>query len=212
MIIINYLRSRLKLILGQLSWRKANRNNETKLKRIDGSDKIVVGNYTYGRIDVHTEEKNNKLYLGNFVSVGEETIFLLGAEHHTRTLSTFPFKARICGLGSEGLSRGDIVVEDDVWIGHGVTVLSGVRIGQGAVIGAESLVTKDVPPYTIVGGVPAKEIRKRFSDEIIEYMKGLDFSKLEKQMIEAHLDDLYTDISEMKLEEIQRLYAWFPRK
>lgn len=212
MIIINHLRARLNLYKVKYDWRKKNSNNGTRLKRIESSEKIVVGNYSYGTIDVHSDEENHKLHIGNYVSIGDDTLFLLGADHHINTISTFPFKTKICNQDPEGISRGDIIVEDDVWIGHGVTVMSGVRIGQGAIIGAESLVTKDVPPYTIVGGVPAKEIRKRFSDDIIEYMMTLDFSKLDKEMIEAHLDEMYIDISTMKPEEIRELYAWFPKK
>ena len=88
------------------------------------------------------------------------------------------------------------MVEDDAWIGYGATVLSGVRIGQGAVVAAGALVTKDVPAYAVVGGVPAKVIKYRFPEEICNRLQQVDYSKLTKEMVEAHLDELYAPVSE----------------
>ena len=76
-----------------------------------------------------------------------------------------------------GLTNGDIVVGDDVWVGQRAIIMSGVNIGQGAVIGAGAIVTKNVPPYAIVGGIPAKVIRYRFSEELIQELLKIDYSK-----------------------------------
>ena len=112
----------------------------------------------------------------------------------------------------EAISKGDIIVDDDVWIGYGATILSGVHIGQGAVIAAGAVVTKDVPPYAIVGGVPAKVIKYRFSPEIIQQLMKLDYSKLTEDMIRERIDDLYTSLDGKTPEEVGKPLEWFPKK
>jgi acetyltransferase-like isoleucine patch superfamily enzyme len=109
------------------------------------------------------------VYIGSFVSIGVDVVLQDGGSHHTDWVTTFPLRARLGlpGAYEDGhpRSKGHTVIGNDVWIGRGARVLSGVAIGDGAVVGAYSVVTKDVPPYAIVGGNPAREIRKRFSEE-----------------------------------------------
>lgn len=119
--------------------------------------------------------KESKLKIGNFCSIAPEVAFILSADHYINQFSTYPFKSKVFDQGDEGVSKGDIIIEDDVWIGFRSTILSGVTIGQGAIVGAGSVVTKSVPPYAIVGGVPAKVISYRFETEIREEMKKLTF-------------------------------------
>lgn len=107
---------------------------------------------------------------------------------------------------SEEFSKGNIEADDDVWIGYGATIMSGVHIGQGAVVAAGAVVTKDVPPYAIVGGVPAKVIKYRFSEIMIEELLKIDFSKLTEEAIKSHIDELYTE-----LEGVGQL-EWLPKK
>ena len=104
------------------------------------------------------------------------------------------------------LSKGDIKVDDDVWIGYGATILSGVHIGQGVVVAAGSVVTRDVPPYAIVGGVPANVIKYRFSSDLIEELLMIDYSKLTKEEIKKHITDLYRPLIDKKQ------IAWMPKK
>jgi serine acetyltransferase len=99
-----------------------------------------------------------------------------------------------------------VVIEDNVWIGENACIMSGVHIGQGAVVAAGSVVNKDVPPYSIVGGVPAKVIKYRFEPEMIEALLKIDYSKLDKDMIQSHVDDLY-----QKLENKEQL-SWLPKR
>ena len=173
---------------------------------------IHVGNHSYGFLDVHCSNWENQLFIGHFVSVGHKSVFLLSSDHDIQRISTFPYKVEVCGEAYEGESKGDIVVGDDVWIGFGAAILSGVHIGQGAVIGAGAVVTKDVPPYCVVGGNPAKTIRYRFEEPVMEYLKTLDYGKLTDELVREHKEDLYLKIDGMSLEEVTERYAWFPKK
>ena len=150
-----------------------------------GRPSISVGDYTIYDDFVHDPrdfQRNNVLYhypinherlvIGKFCSIACGAKFLFNSANHTqRSLSTyiFPVLFEEWGLDVERVpeawdNKGDIIVGNDVWIGYEAVVLAGVAIGDGAIIGSRAVVTKDVPPYTIVGGVPAKAIRKRFSD------------------------------------------------
>ncbi|RQO32685.1 chloramphenicol acetyltransferase [Taibaiella sp. KBW10] len=160
------------------------------LKNIIRNPNIIVGDYTYydDFEDVHNFEKNvkyhfdfinDKLIIGKFCMIASDVTFIMnGANHVTDALSAFPFA--IFGNGWERAmegsvypNKGDIVVGNDVWIGHSATIMAGVRIGDGAIIAGNAVVVKDVPPYTIVGGNPAIVIRKRFSEEVIEQLLTL---------------------------------------
>ncbi|EMF49988.1 Acetyltransferase [Streptococcus parauberis KRS-02109] len=94
----------------------------------------------------------------------------------------------------EAFSNGNIIVEDDVWIGTNAIIMSGVTLGKGSIIAAGSVVTKSVPAYTIVGGIPAKVIKERFSEEIKQLLMELDFSKLTDEFIKNNIDLLYSDL------------------
>ncbi len=149
---------------------------------------ITVGAYTmYNDLvdDPRDFQKNNVLYhypvnhdrliIGRFCSIASGARFIFTSANHTlRSLSTYPFPIfyEEWGLDRADITdawdhKGDIVIGNDVWIGYEAVILSGVTIGDGAVIGTRAVVTKDVPPYTIVGGVPARAIRKRFSEDVI---------------------------------------------
>lgn len=162
------------------------------LKNVISNPNIEVGDYTMYNDFVHDPidfEKNNVLYhypvnkdklkIGKFCSVACGAKFLFTSANHTmKSLSAYPFPIFFEEWGLDGKdisnawdNRGDIVIGNDVWIGYEAVILSGVTIGDGAIIGTRAVVTKDVPPYTIVGGVPAKPIRKRFDDETIKKLE-----------------------------------------
>ena len=152
---------------------------------------IEVGDYTIYNdfvADPLLFEKNNVLYhypihrekliIGKFCSIACGTKFLFNcANHALKSLSTYTFplfyeewELEKSNITTAWDNKGDIVIGNDVWIGYEAVIMAGVHIGDGAIIAARAVVTKDVPPYTIVGGTPAKEIRKRFDAEIIEQL------------------------------------------
>ncbi len=188
-------------------WRKLNAHNNTKLELIPTSEmffnRVKVGKGTYGPINaIFSNASNESLSIGNFCSIGSGTKFILGSEHQFNSITTFPFKVKYFGYESEATSKGPIVLKDDVWLGENVLVLSGVTIGQGAVVGASSLVIKDIPPYAIVGGVPAKIIKYRFNDNIIEKLNKIDWEKLKIENLQQYKDTLYENLTEENIDNI----------
>lgn len=152
---------------------------------------IKVGDYTIYNdfvADPLLFEKNNVLYhypihreeliIGKFCSIACGTKFLFNCANHTlKSLSTYTFplfyeewELEKSNITTAWDNKGNIVIGNDVWIGYEAVIMAGVHIGDGAIIAARAVVTKDVPPYTIVGGTPAKEIRKRFDAEVIEQL------------------------------------------
>lgn len=134
-----------------------------------------IGDFTYGNVKIISFGEGAKLKIGKFCSIAPGLKIFLGGEHRTDWITTYPFPAmefrsiwpeaqKIKGYPK---TKGNVIIGNDVWIGRDVTILSGVTIGDGAVIGANSLVAKDIEPYSIVGGNPAKLIKKRFDNKTI---------------------------------------------
>ena len=174
------------------------------LKNVVTGPDIEIGDYTIYNEFAHDPrdfERNNVLYhypvngdrlrIGKFCSIACGAKFLFTSGNHSlRSLATYPFPIFFdeWGLDAKNIrdaweNKGDIVIGNDVWIGYEAVILSGVTIGDGAVIGTRAVVTKDVPPYTIVGGVPAKPIRKRFDEAVIERLEALRWWDWEEEKI-----------------------------
>lgn len=146
----------------------------TRFQHLVSQGRVVVGRHTYGIPTVHAWPDESKLIIGSFTSIAVGVNILLGGNHPTNWISTFPLriKLNIPGAWKDGMpaSKGNVVIGSDVWIGYGTTILSGVHIGDGAVISAGSLIVENVPPYAIVGGVPGKIIRMRFPGKEVEQL------------------------------------------
>ena len=196
--IYRHIKLRVRAYLIRKKWRKMNPHNYTNVghKWNDVAfqlDKVHVGNYSYGSLHVTSYKYGGQLYIGHFCSIASNVHFLLGGEHDYRNVSTFPFKYYFIHE-REALSKGDIVVEDDVWIGTGCIILSGVHLGRGTVVAAGSVVVKSTEPYSIIGGNPAKLIKKRFSDEKIQEFMKIDYSTWDAKFIRDNIDQLYTHV------------------
>ncbi len=189
------------------------------LQNVVKDPSITVGAYsTYDDFvrDPRDFERNNVLYhypinherltIGKFCSIACGAKFLFNSANHALgSLSTYPFPIFFeeWGLPVEDIPRawdnkGDIVIGNDVWIGYEAVILAGVTVGDGAVVGTRAVVAKDVPPYTIVGGVPAKPIRKRFSEAVIDRLLVLQWWDWPEERIAASLEAIQSgDIAHM---------------
>ena len=182
---------------------------------------IQVGDYTMYNDFVHDPrdfQRNNVLYhypvngdklvIGKFCSIACGAKFLFTSANHTlRSLSTYPFPLFFEEWGLDKAhvtqawdNKGDITIGNDVWIGYDAVIMSGVKIGDGAVVGTRAVVTKDVPPYTIVGGVPAKPIRSRFDDEIIDKLLALRWWDWDEDRIKRNISAIQSgDLDAIRL-------------
>lgn len=185
---VNYLKFRIQ-------WFQKNTHNYTKVRSVF-PDIVEVGKETYGAIDVrYFGNPNEHLTIGNYCSIADDVLFLTGGNHTIDTFSQFPFDAYYnTGVKHVTPTKGPIVVGDDVWIGYGATILSGVTIGQGAIIGARSVVAKDVPPYAIYVG--NRVVKYRFSREIVDKIIKFDYAKLTPEDIENNSDLLNVEVDE----------------
>ena len=194
-------------------YRERNSNNLTMPANIFDIDSVSVGKKTYGPIRIlggesYAEgiEGTRKVIIGCYCSIADGVTFIPNQEHPVNHISTYPFKVQVMGEKFEALSKGDIVVDDDVWIGYGATILSGVHIGQGAIIMAGAVVSKDIPPYAMAGGMPAKPLKYRFSENIIQKLLKIDFSRLDDKLIKEHINELYETVNE------DTNLSWLPLK
>lgn len=195
------------------------------IKNVITAPNVVVGEYTYYEDDVAPtdfDRKNvlynnpdfgDRLVIGRFCAIGADTKFIMGpANHSMSTVSSYPFSlfgGRWADKARPALEltprKGDTVIGNDVWIGRRSVIMPGVKIGDGAIVAASSVVTKDVPPYTVVGGNPAKFIRRRFGDRLTALLLELKWWDMpEKDLLKVM--PLLTDPDLEKVEaEIEKL-------
>lgn len=181
------------------------------LKNVINNSSIEIGDYTYyddfvndprdfqyNNVLYHYPECNHdKLIIGKFCSIACGAKFIFNAANHKLdSLSTYPFPiffeewqlpVDVNSISQAWDNHGDIIIGNDVWIGYEAVIMSGVKIGDGAIIATRAVVTKDVEPYTIVGGVPAKEIRKRFDDETISKLEEICWWDWDYEKIKSNI-------------------------
>lgn len=189
------------------------------IKNLPGRPNVEIGDYTYysdnknspekfyDQIQYHYEFMGDKLIIGRFCAIAEGVNFIMnGANHRMDGFTTYPFSIfrngweKVIPTLEQLPFKGDTVIGNDVWIGQYATIMPGIKIGNGSIIAANSTVTKNVEPYSIVGGNPAKLIRKRFDDDMIEMLQKLQWWNWDEEKIFANLDDLVssTDIESLK--------------
>lgn len=146
---------------------------------------ISVGPHTYGVPTIHWWGEEITLTIGDYCSIADRVRIFLGGNHHTDCVTTYPFYKFVGwpDLNVVQLSKGDIHIGNDVWIGSGALILSGVTIGDGAILGAECVVAKDIPPYAIAVGNPARVVKKRFSDDIIQELLKIQWWNWPEELI-----------------------------
>ena len=174
---------------------------------------MEVGEFTYGaeNISVMSWDENSTIKIGRFCSIATNVRIFTGGNHNSNWISTYPFGHINQGVfgdhkqAGHPSSNGDVIIGNDVWIGFGVTIMSGVRVGDGAIIAANSHIVKNISDYELWGGNPATFIKKRFSDEEIELLLELKWWNYPESKVNQFKNILSSDISILKLHQIQKL-------
>lgn len=187
------------------------------IKNVVRNPNIIIGDYTYydDPVDSRNYERNvlyhypfmgDKLIIGKFCAIARDVKFIMnGANHKMDAFTTYPFSIfsngweKVMPSMDELPYKGDTVIQNDVWIGYDATIMPGIQIGNGSIIASKSVVVRDVEPYSIVGGNPAKLIRKRFPDEVIDLLQGLRWWDWPIEKITDHLPILTSnDLTQLK--------------
>ena len=191
------------------------------IKNVISNPNIIVGDYTYyddpagsenfeRNVLYHFPFINDKLIIGKFCAIAKDVKFIMnGANHKLDCFSTYPFQ--IFGNGWEKVMpgfdelpfKGDTIIENDVWLGYDSLIMPGVKIGNGAIVAARSVVVKDVEPYSVVGGNPARFIKYRFVRDVIEYLLQIEWWNWDIEKITQHLEVLTSnDVEKLKSIEV----------
>ena len=195
---------------------KNNLNKEQKIytKYRLADQTYDIGDHTYGLPRIMRWDDKTKLHIGKFCSIAEDVTIILGGNHRSDWVTTYPFNVinlffpNAVGIEGHPATKGDITIGNDVWIGNGATILSGITIGDGAIIGARAVVASDVPPYSIVVGNPAQVIRKRFDDESIQALLKIkwwnwDEEKINREVVYLCSNDIRQFIKRNTTEQEQ---------
>lgn len=163
-------------------------------------DYYAIGDHTYGKPKVLFPNPNAILTIGKFCSIAENVTIFLGGNHRTHWITTYPFNSlwresfgHIADFDPYSATKGSVTIGHDVWLGYNSIILSGITIGNGSVVAAGSVVTKDIGPYEIWGGNPAKFIRKRFTESQITKLEKIQWWNWEESKIRANLGNLCDD-------------------
>lgn len=191
------------------AWRKLRRSlrkrkQRTLAERYPG---LPIGRGSYGDIAIQKWDKDWQLTIGAYCSFAQGVRILLGGEHRTDWVTTYPFNVLHAGsrhITGHPHSKGKVTIGNDVWVGTEALILSGVTIGDGAVIGARTVVTRDVPPYAIVSGSPAKVVKYRFPEPVIQRLLAVRWWAWDEAQVERAIPDLLQPDIEVFLERAER--------
>jgi virginiamycin A acetyltransferase len=179
-----------KFLFNKIS-RRLKVNNFLFMKDDPAYEGYMIGEFTYGKPLIKTWGEGGRLEIGKFCSIAEDVMFILGGEHRSDWITTYPFNLifpEFSWIKGHPSTKGDIFIGNDVWIGQGATILSGVFVGDGAVIGAKSVVTKAVNPYEIVAGNPARHIRYRFDEKIVNFLLNVKWWEWDLNKIRENIN------------------------
>ena len=163
--------------------------------------RFSIGDFTYGKPNIIKYDNTTQLTIGKYTSIADNVTILLGGEHRMDWVTTYPFNIfdrEAMHIEGHPSSKGNIIIGNDVWIGYNCTILSGVTIGDGAVIAANTLVHKDIQPYEVVGGNPMKHIKYRFDINTIEELMILKWWNCEHSLILNNIDLFLTQSIDLK--------------
>ena len=195
----------IKLFFFRIKWKLLNKHNSVIPQNVFKIDNVTVGNKSYGELFLNDFLIKSEfvLKIGDFVSIGPSVRFFLNENHYYKRLTTFPLSMIVKTEVLDSYSKGNIIVNDEVWIGANSLILSGVNIGKGAIIAAGSVVTKNIVPYSIYGGNPAKLIKMRFEQDVISKLMNINIDDIPTSLIN---DKLFSEnLSEELLKIIKSL-------
>jgi len=214
MIIVRIVRDIIELLLKTIKvfyyrekWRLHNKNNYTCIANdindnIFPIDKVHVGRFTYGKLLVHSYSlQDSNLNIGSFCSIANGVNFILGGEHNYKRILSYPINVYFLNK-TDSITKGDINIEDDVWIGANSIILSGVKLSRGTIVGAGSVVTKSTEPYSIVGGNPARLIKYRFASEFINELCKIKVNKIDETFIINNIEMFTNEINQSIIENL----------
>ncbi len=158
--------------------------------------KYEIGEWTYGLPIVYDWNDGTRLVIGKFCSIARGVKIYLGGEHRMDWVSTWPFSEffeEAKGVKGHPASKGDVIIENDVWIGGDAAILSGVTLGNGCVVGAGSVVTKSVPPYAVAAGNPARVVKYRFDQKTVEKLLKMQWWDWPVEKIKEALPEIMSE-------------------
>lgn len=168
-------------------------------KDIFKDKKYKIGDYTYGNPSVLFENEDANLTIGKFCSIADNVTIFLGGNHRTDWITTYPFNVlnsyfpEVSHIDGHPATKGGVIIGNDVWVGMNVVIMSGVSVGDGAVIAAGSVVSKNIGDYEIWGGSPSRLLKKRFSEETIKELQELKWWDWEISVIKERISLLCSD-------------------
>lgn len=207
--IVRKIKKKIRKILGidhpKSAWTKYRLNQEIRKYGFD------IGDHTYGAPKILYGTANSPLKIGKYCSIGEGVKIYLGGNHNTKRVTTYPFGTfkKVWNLPKEineiALTKGATIIGNDVWLADGATIMSGVNISDGAVVATNAVVTKDVPPYAVVAGNPARIVKSRFPDEIVAELLKTEWWNLDDKIVKDLIPHLLNENIEEFIAECKKL-------